>query len=714
MEKQNRPALTLQERIDAIRNSESIDQLTSDILPKSHQEDYYFVSYSHLDYREVLVDILQMEEQGLHFWYDTDIHIGENWEHIAKSYISKFQCKGVIFYLSKNSINSPACNKEIKYVVDHGINYFSINLPLDEETPICSGKNMVDILKNTEGFTFNEKINLAETEELFEEHFNDKVIYLPYTASTTNKVDEIKKTLKGKDLFEFRALDNSGFGYDIVLTACRDNSLVSVTIPSEVTLEQIANKDDFDSDDLREFDLLVTKIGEAAFANFFSLEEVILPECLEEIEDLAFVNCTSLKKINLHSCNWLKYIGPKTFKNCKKLTKVIFPDGVIAINPSAFSDCKSLSSVAFGENSRLTTIGEDAFIGCNSLTSITIPDNVTTIDIFAFYECDCLTSVTFGENSQLTTIGTSAFRDCTSLTSLVIPDSVTSIGEYAFGGCHSLTSIVVDEANATYKSIDDNLYSKDGKTLVQYAFGKTDTTFTIPDNMTTIGKDAFSGCKSLTSITIPNSVSTIDKHAFSCCDSLTNVTFSENSQLTTIGEDAFSFCDSLTSITIPNSVSTIDKHAFIGCHNLTRVTFGENSQLTTIGEEAFSGCDSLTSVTFGENSQLTTIGENAFYSCDSLTSITIPNSVTTIENGAFTFCQSLTNVTFGENSQLTTIGEYAFSLCDSLTSINIPDSVTTIVKGHSLVANTWAETTEEEEYIDNDDMASRWWDDLPF
>ncbi|MBR7163306.1 MAG: toll/interleukin-1 receptor domain-containing protein, partial [Clostridia bacterium] len=140
MEEQIKPTLTLEERINAINKSKSIEELTSDILPKSHQEDYYFVSYSHLDYKEVLVDILQMEEQGLHFWYDTDIHIGENWEDIAKSYISKFQCKGVIFYLSKSSINSPACNKEIKYVVDHGINYFSINLPLDEETPICSGK----------------------------------------------------------------------------------------------------------------------------------------------------------------------------------------------------------------------------------------------------------------------------------------------------------------------------------------------------------------------------------------------------------------------------------------------------------------------------------------------------------------------------------------------------------------------------------------------
>ncbi|MBR2480048.1 MAG: hypothetical protein IKB56_01945, partial [Clostridia bacterium] len=87
---------TLEEKLNFIKNSNNISELNKDILPSSYQEDYYFVSYSHGDYKEVLSDILLLEDQDLRFWYDTDIHIGENWEHIAKSYISKFQCKGVI------------------------------------------------------------------------------------------------------------------------------------------------------------------------------------------------------------------------------------------------------------------------------------------------------------------------------------------------------------------------------------------------------------------------------------------------------------------------------------------------------------------------------------------------------------------------------------------------------------------------------------------
>ena len=94
-----------------------------------------------------------------------------------------------------------------------------------------------------------------------------------------------------------------------------------------------------------------------------------------------------------------------------------------------------------------------------------------------------------------------------------------------FQGCSSLTSVTVDENNSKYKSIDDNLYSKDGTTLIQYAIGKTETSFTIPDSVTSIGDGAFFGCSGLTSVTIPNSVTSIENNAFSGCSSLTSINY---------------------------------------------------------------------------------------------------------------------------------------------------------------------------------------------
>lgn len=67
------------------------------------------------------------------------------------------------------------------------------------------------------------------------------------------------------------------------------------------------------------------------------------------------------------------------------------------------------------------------------------------------------------------------------------------------------------------------MYSKNEKTLIQYAIGKTNSTFTIPDSVTSIGNQAFEHCNSLTSITIPDSVTSIGNNTFYNCDKLTNV-----------------------------------------------------------------------------------------------------------------------------------------------------------------------------------------------
>ena len=109
--------MTTAEKIRLIEESASFAQIPAEAMPASHKENYYFVSYSHKDYKEVLSDILRLEELGINIWYDNEMHIGENWREIAQMYISKFQCAGIIFYLTENSISSPACNEEVEYVL---------------------------------------------------------------------------------------------------------------------------------------------------------------------------------------------------------------------------------------------------------------------------------------------------------------------------------------------------------------------------------------------------------------------------------------------------------------------------------------------------------------------------------------------------------------------------------------------------------------------
>ena len=112
------------------------------------------------------------------------------------------------------------------------------------------------------------------------------------------------------------------------------------------------------------------------------------------------------------------------------------------------------------------------------------------------------------------------------------------------------------------------------------------------DEVTVIGANAFSICKTLASITIPDSV-------------------------TKIGDDTFSQCTSLTSVTIPNSVTEIGSQAFYGCSNLTSITIPNS--VTEIVYQTFYGCSSLTSVTIPDS--VTEIGSQAFYYCRSLKEI---------------------------------------------------------------------------------------------
>ena len=77
---------------------------------------------------------------------------------------------------------------------------------------------------------------------------------------------------------------------------------------------------------------------------------------------------------------------------------------------------------------------------------------------------------------------------------------MTSIDNDAFCGCLNLKNITVNQNNIDYKDIDGNLYSKDGKTLVQYVFGRKETSFVIPNHVECIGKVAFCDCKNLISV----------------------------------------------------------------------------------------------------------------------------------------------------------------------------------------------------------------------
>ena len=337
-------------------------------------------------------------------------------------------------------------------------------------------------------------------------------------------------------------------------------------------------------------------------------------------------------------------IGPSAFYKCTGLTSITIPNSVISIGDGAFWDCTGLTSITIPDS--VTRIGIMAFRDCTGLTSITLSNSVTSIGDWAFWGCTGLTSITIPDS--VTIIGIWAFLGCTGLTSITLGNSVTSIREGVFDGCTGLISINVASGNNYYSDNNGVLFNKEKTELIKYPAGKSQTSYTIPNSVTSIGKRAFYKCTGLTSITIPNSVTSIGDWVFDGCTGLTSINVaSGNNYYSGINGVLFNKKKtelirypegkSQTSYTIPNSVTSIGYGAFYGCTDLTSITIPNS--VTSIGTRAFYKCTGLTSITIPNG--VTSIGDWAFWDCTGLTSITIPNSVTSIGDSAFFDCTSL-------------------------------------------------------------------------
>ena len=207
--------------------------------------------------------------------------------------------------------------------------------------------------------------------------------------------------------------------------------------------------------------------------------------------------------------------------------------------------------------------------------------------------------------------------------------------------------------------------------------GTTNTSVTsivIPNYITTIASNAFSGCSLLQSVSMGSSVTKIEANAFSNCSKLTYTTKSNlkylkdsnnalyligvsstsltsatiDSNCKVIADSAFINCSALTSITIPNSVTSIGANAFAGC---TKLNYNVKNNLKYLGNSSnkylyLAGADvnTLTSISIEYYCKI--IGESAFYNYSSLISIDLPSTLISIGASAFYGCSALTKVNY--------------------------------------------------------------------
>lgn len=226
----------------------------------------------------------------------------------------------------------------------------------------------------------------------------------------------------------------------------------------------------------------VVEIGNYTFEGQTGLESITLPNTLQRIGSWAF-----------HATN----------NSTPGLRSIDIPDSVTEIGTSAFNGCSYLTDVRLSPNVKYLV---DCFINCERLQYIEIPEGVKTLSQ-TFDGCKNLETVILP--TSLEKIYGSTFNDCEQLRYLYLPENVCKVDWNSSFDKTGLELIEVSENNPNFKSENNLILTKDGKTVV-YCPPIVENII-VPEGVENIGTPhesfiPFRCCYDLKSITFPSTL----------------------------------------------------------------------------------------------------------------------------------------------------------------------------------------------------------------
>ncbi len=158
---------------------------------------FVFVSYSHKDIDRVDDFILQLQAQNINVWFDVKLQFGIEWFKDVEKHVRMSQCAGAIFMVSRNSLLSEPCMKELELVMDTPLadgRYLAVNLMNDkiERTVrrLASAGEMFHTINDDE-IPFRD----SPAYRLYLEKMNKNVIY---AGTDADSIDEMAEQIREK------------------------------------------------------------------------------------------------------------------------------------------------------------------------------------------------------------------------------------------------------------------------------------------------------------------------------------------------------------------------------------------------------------------------------------------------------------------------------------------------------------------------------------
>ena len=114
--------------------------------PYTGNEPFIFVSYAHRNSETVMDVISAMRNSGLRLWYDEGIPAGSDWPKSIRDRV--YAADTVLFFVSKESLDSPNCFSEIKTASSLGKRIVAVKLddtvPAGDRAEILNGAEYTD------------------------------------------------------------------------------------------------------------------------------------------------------------------------------------------------------------------------------------------------------------------------------------------------------------------------------------------------------------------------------------------------------------------------------------------------------------------------------------------------------------------------------------------------------------------------------------------